>query len=488
MILAIDLGSGSVRVALIDVDGSQHAVWAGPGLPVAARGERREIDLDSLMTSVRALLDQAARYCDERGHSVSAVTCTAVRYAFVLVTAAGRAVASWANTDRAASAVALEVRARTSPEDRRRAGGWVSPLSALARLWWASAALQIGEKLTFLPLNAWLLGQFGASPHCDVTSACDTHAFDIAQQAWLQHVPGIGWPEVVTTGAEVGRFTGGPAMLNSAPLVAGCGDSFAAVNAFTDLLPGDVVVVAGTTTPVMRVLTHDDARAVDENLATISTVVLGDRAEPAAIAERNAGRTGHVTAWICRTVGATADELEQGGAHVPRTLSLHLGPTVAGPATFGVRRPNRMLHLADPDAPLPSAEVLYGAAVRANAWATANHVSTLLRLAAKVATDQARVVVCGGQARSGLFVTSLSTALQMPVIVGPAEPSLLGVAAAAQRGFGRSIGVAVGTGLFFEPEPGDRDAQDAWSARQSELERTAGQPMQRDVPIMIAEG
>ncbi|TXK19253.1 FGGY-family carbohydrate kinase [Homoserinibacter sp. GY 40078] len=458
--VVIDVGSGSTRVGLVDGSGTLLNVWRlRVPLPVrpSALGHD-EIGLEEVRDRVRDLLDECARFCAETGVTPTMVTCTGIRYAFVALESDGSPVLSWTNSDRSAHEIAKELARATDAQTALVLGGRPTALSLVSRLSSLTSRGHVPHGWTIVTLHSWVLMQLGAIAHFDILSAADTRSLDLADATWREPLAGVGAP-LVAPGDVVGSM-GSEWPWQGVPLAAAPGDTYAAVFAFPDLREGDVVVVAGTTTPVVVIT---DAIPEPEPAAAIwSSIAIGGRRR--WLGERNAGRTGQGIEWarhLTRTDAADIDAVASSAHPGAGGVAVYLGQSVAAPTDFGNSSGPHVVSLPGREIAQADRAALLRACLEANAWAAGHHANSLLAL--QVAADQ-RVLVCGGQVHSDVFLRSLAFAVDAPLFAGEPDASILGCARIAS-GAGSSAG-AVDTPLRgVEPYPRSDDlanARDGW--------------------------
>lgn len=158
---------------------------------------------------------------------------------------------SWANVDRSAahdwSAWVL------NKQEFARRGGMANPLSLHSRVRSDPGRDALAEKRWLaMPLHAWVLSELGAEPFYDRASTLDTRMLDIYTQDWVDRYEELSFARLVDAGELVGRLQSVPGAdnLGGAELFASGGDTASAVSALYGLRVGDVVMIAGTTTPV----------------------------------------------------------------------------------------------------------------------------------------------------------------------------------------------------------------------------------------------
>ncbi|MGF3031274.1 FGGY-family carbohydrate kinase [Microbacterium alcoholitolerans] len=444
MIVAVDVGSGSVRAGLVAEEGIVHVARRTGALAVTP-GRLLGLDLMNLWARIADALAEVAVVADERGVAVDALTCTAIRYATVWSSPESEkswSQQSWANLARADRIDVDVLQASLTRHDVGRLGGWPTALSLSSRI--ASARrwdLSPPEESVPLSVSSWILGRMGAVAHIDDVSWADGRV-DARNAPWA--LPRR------SAGAMVGEYNGviaGTERWRGARLAVSPPDTVAALHALGGLVPGDAVAIAGTTTPVVAVAADDDT----ESSASIDEASWLPFAEGLRLAESNAARTGESV----RAMSLLLDE--RGDVAVERigTVRSFLGQTLVAPRRLGESAPAQGIEFQESFAQADRGDLMRSA-IEANAWAT----DTQLRRVEHQAGRPGRRFVCGGQTRSAAFLRLLAAAGGRPVEVVSAEVTLLRAAAAAAGARGAEPSVVV-----VEPDIDVAQEPQLWARR-----------------------
>ncbi len=465
-LVAIDFGTGAVRSVVFDPHGVQlgeayreisyDAVPQGPPGACDFSGQR-------MWRVIGRAVQGSLRDAGVRPDDVLAATATSQRHGIALVGRRGETLYAGPNRDSRGVAV-------FNPGEDAAAypinGRWPLPILAPYRLkWFRRHQPHVLERASaMLMLNDWVVFQLCGEAACADSGAAESLLFDIKALDWsprlAEHfgVPRSLLPSIVRGGDLVGRVTARAAKVTGlrqgTPVVAAGGDTQCAVLGLGGITPGDVAVVAGTTAPVQSVT---DSPALDPAGRTWTGVHV-----PAGrwVHESNAGAAGILLRWFRDTFGPAArsrrakaeayEALFGLAANVPPGadgLQAVMGSSPMDPQRAYTRI--RAFVFA-PDGPAQ-----FEAAVGRAHFARALMESIVYAIKANFdqlpevsAAEPRQVALCGGCARSAVFVDLLANVLDRPVAMARAqEVTALGAAICAAVGAGvyRSIDEAVGS-------------------------------------------
>lgn len=257
-LLAIDVGTGSCRAVLFDLDGQQLAIgqreYSHRELPGAPGSQVFDTDAnwELICACTREALDGVAP------DAICAVSATSMREGMVLYDARGREIWACPNVDARAGPEATElVGSGVADEIYERAGDWVS-ITAPARFrWLARHEPDLFASIAHVGmLGDWVLtrltGEFATDPSLGSSSGM----FDLAQRDWSEHVLGLCeldrsvFPQVLEPGTIVGRVTAAAAqdtgLREGTPVAVGGADTQLSLLGIGVTEPGRLTVVGGS--------------------------------------------------------------------------------------------------------------------------------------------------------------------------------------------------------------------------------------------------
>jgi len=186
--LAIDLGTGSCRAIVFDVDGTQRGAgqreWSHAPLPGAPGSQ--VFDTARGWSLICDCIREAIAGAGLAPTDIAAVSSTSMREGMVLYDAAGREIWACPNVDSRASAEAdALVRAGHARRIFERGGDWVSITSPARFLW-----IRQHEPATFAAmahigmLSDWVLTRLTGRFVTDPSSGSSSNLFDLRARAW----------------------------------------------------------------------------------------------------------------------------------------------------------------------------------------------------------------------------------------------------------------------------------------------------------------
>ncbi|MFA5786866.1 MAG: FGGY family carbohydrate kinase [Actinomycetota bacterium] len=437
VVLALDLGTGSVRACLVSCEGK-----------VLARGQRRlhsrapagiptgrEYDERELREAIAASVTDA-RAAARAGTNIAAVTVACMRPACAFLDSAGSPLYLGANRDARGFMESMDLM-RHHRDLLYRVTGQLPPILAWsARIAWFRAnrpeILDATSKVT--GLEGWVLSLFGAEPALDHSSASGTGLYDVRAGGWSEELLDVvGLKEsrlspVVQTGASLGEARGEfsrSLSLEGALVCAGAADSHAAMAGTGGWEPGDTAIVAGTTMPVLRLVSEPGptsprlwaTRYVREGLGVL---------------EANCGESGFAWEWLARALEIEVDELEGLAAKAPPAgVFAHLGTAPQDFSDLVLVRNGGFFFPLPPSMFGVERTGMARAAIESAAWAAAEAIAWL---DADAPGDSLRVT--GGMTRSRLWLACLASALGRPLLVAQEDAASVGAAAFAAAGAG----------------------------------------------------
>ena len=268
--LIVDIGTGNARVAV--------AAPAGEVLSVAREHVRYEkdprypesiyFDPDVLWQQILRLAKEALR--EIPGVRIMAFTATSQREGIVLVGRNGESLIGCPNIDHRGREWEQEI------GDKQRvyalSGRWPSSLFSSLKLvgirhrrgdiWDRTAA--------FLSISDWVQYKLSGVIRYEHSQASETLLYDVADKCWSPELCGYFdidrsmLPPLVSSGEVLGPvlpdLAGGLAAAPSAPVVVGGADTQLAIES-TQPSMNDMVIVSGTTTPIIKVM---DSYVIDD--------------------------------------------------------------------------------------------------------------------------------------------------------------------------------------------------------------------------------
>lgn len=462
-ILAIDLGSGSVRAAVFDLKGRLQGLASAPLTPTTPRDVLlgKEFNPTAVWRQVAGLVAAALKKARTGGGGIAGVAATSQREGIALLDAKGKTLAMGPNSDTRAFFEGQAIDEERGAAVYRVTGHTPSLLFAPAKLRWLEQQRPAvaARVASILSLDGWLAFQLGGERALESSAAAELGLVDISSRALARDLLGsLGFPSIVPPLVQPGRRIGAVTKAAAAatglragtPVIAAGPDTQCALLGMGVRAPGEIGIVAGTTAPVQMAL---DAPIVDEKIRTWSGLHLTQKGW---VLESNASDAGTAYAWLVATLLGRADvsafaEAERLAAKAPAragTLAF-LGPQRADMGNIGPKMGGLLFPIplsiggADRGRLLRAAKENLAFALRAN-------IEQVEEIAQRKAT---RISIGGGMAKSALLCRIIAdTANREIAIAREAEVAALGAAICAAAGAGCFSDIETASRAMHSPE------------------------------------
>jgi sugar (pentulose or hexulose) kinase len=432
--LVIDAGSGSVKTFFVSPSGeiirSTESLW----------------DRDNWSAEkARTIILETIRKLDLASSTVHAVSVTSMREEFVLVNKDGKEVQYTLSP--ASKQHGENVLAEYGESMYDSSGHWPVPDWIVgAILPWLNDEhpKKIAETKSVLMISDWVNHILCGEACTDGTSACETSLYDIKSNNWNWNLieelglPSHIFPEVKNNASRVGevseKIASTTGLPSKTPVIMGGADTQCGLLGMGARL-GDIAAVGGTTTPVQYIV---DNPIIDKNRRTWSNNHL---VENQWILESNGGYTGRAVREAKESLGFSGySELNKEAMNVragSKGLHSYLGPHRfnAGPPYW------EMDKLGD----IPVKQTIVGASnpsrgqqvrsiLESNSYAVK---ANLLQIAEISGVEFSKLLFCGGNTKSSLWMQIQADVLDIPVIVPEVnDGTAIGTAVLASVGSG----------------------------------------------------
>lgn len=451
-LLSLDLGGSGGKALVYDVQEKRFTLttcaWQ---LPPAPEGGPYAFNLgwserwQDLCRITREAIQQAGASPVE----VAGISVSSMRHGMVLINTEGTPIFAVPNKDARAMSEGMELQGEYGDEIYRISGHIPNPVLMAPRLMYLKNNHPdlLAQTDKVLSISDWMAYQLCQVAVCEPTQAGETCLFDLTKNDWAwEFIQKLGlsasiFPRVVATGDKIGLLSekaaaelGLPAGI---PVAAGGADTQLGLLGLGIVGPGEIGIIAGSTTPVMVTTASP---ALDPEKRTWA----GRHAVPNVyVVESNAGAMGSALEWVSglfyedspAPVAALAGDAQHslpGANGVISTIGSQIfnASALALPVdglTFSTMTvpsgPNGRSHLAR--------AVLEGLAfgTKANADQSIQVANTKLQ----------RVHAGGGLTRSALFRQILSNVFSLPLSSDGGQQT---------SAFGAVICAATGAGLY----------------------------------------
>ena len=460
-LMAIDVGTGSVRCAVFDTSGNLVSFAIEPWdyeSPPETFGLGKEFDCGELWKRITRLVREATKRGKISGENILGVSSTSQREGIVLLDGEGKELYGGPNIDVRGILVDSKVREVLTPEVQRITGHWPPSMFAPARLiWFRENKPEVYEKTAhLLMINDWVLYKLSGVYASEPTNAAESLLYDIRKMEWSEEIierlqiPREILPEVHPAGTVVGEVTreasSATGLREGTPVITGGADTQCALLATGALDEGYICTIGGTTTPVQMVLSKPVIDA--ERRIWTGCHLVSDR----WVIEGNCGIMGKVLEWFKNSIAdAEAEEAVERGVDPYDVLSGWAAG--APPGAGGIRAfmgPQIMDFSKELSVP-PSVIVFPSLMLNPEALSKRNMIRSILEnMAFAVRANSEQIVevsgvkfnvmrVTGGLSRSRTLLKILADTLGLPVETPKVKEG---------TSLGCAMCVAVGLGVY----------------------------------------
>ncbi|MEM2133619.1 MAG: FGGY-family carbohydrate kinase [Candidatus Jordarchaeaceae archaeon] len=306
-LIAIDVGTGSVRCAIFDTKGNiisfAQEAWDYES-PPETFGIGKEFNCDQLWERIIRLIKVAMRRGKIDKQNVLGLSSTSQREGVIFLDKKGRELYGGPNIDVRGILVEDKIQKLVKLEFQKITGHWPPSMFAPARmLWFRENKPNVYKKIAhMLMINDWVLYKLSGVYSSEPTNATESFLFDIRSRTWSQEIiegfqisPDI-LPDVYPSGTVVGEITAEVSALTGlkrgTPVVTGGADTQCALVAAGALDEGQICTIAGTTTPIQMTISKPIIDA-ERRIWTCCHIV-----PKMWIIESNSGIMGRVLEWF----------------------------------------------------------------------------------------------------------------------------------------------------------------------------------------------
>lgn len=502
LILVVDLGGSGLRVGVVDDVGNLTILGKRKLQLVYDNDWPGAVEFSSEMESeAKAIIAQAlGNMCRSERSRIRGVVCTSMREGFVLLDSKGDVVYAAPNADYRGIVEAHELSADIGNEIYRRSGQWLTPpdgaIQAPCRLLWLARRdpERFESARTFMMLSDWVASLFSGKFVCERSSASSSALLDLATGEWCQdiiqqlEIPLSLFPEVVPSGITIGPVEAADCsklgLDRNVAVVSGGADTQCSLLGCGVFQPGQVAVVAGTTTPIQIVIDHP---CTDPMMKTWTSYhVVPD----VWVVESNAGKTGFSYAWFADLVAELSgktepdevyrliDELAQQTSPGAGGLTFALDPVLMGELDAGGPEFRGAILGIQSTGKNRTTAAHFARAVMENMAAA--YSANLEQLERVTGYSIDSVMMCGGSTRSQAQVQIVADSTGRRIsIPRQAETTMLGAGISASVVCGmhdslkQAISAMTSTKRQFKPDPGVSDCYRAQHERWRDARKLA---------------
>jgi sugar (pentulose or hexulose) kinase/phosphoglycerate dehydrogenase-like enzyme len=365
-LMAFDLGGGSGRCLLVDVETgdtySSKRNWSYSVAPNTA-GLGYDLDLEDMWRKLGEACRQVMEEAGAGPQDVQGVAATSMRNTTVLLDADDRVLFATPNQDGRALGDALMLAGERGMEFYEAGGHWPGPIFTAPRLiWLRNNAPEVLERTVRTAcLSDWVGFRLSGNLYAERSQAGETMLFDQRKRDWAADlIESLGvsadiFPETVDAGTRIGELSrevaGQLGLAAGIPVAAGGADTQCGLLGAGCTREGDIGAIAGTSMSVQQVCS-------DYVLDGEGRLWSGQHVIPGLyVLESNGLLSGTVLDWFSRILRPDSDDplavlfaeaarSEPGAAGVYSTFGAHVGDARSINVILGSLT---MSHMVTPD-------------------------------------------------------------------------------------------------------------------------------------------
>ncbi|MFH0915885.1 MAG: NAD(P)-dependent oxidoreductase [bacterium] len=308
-LVGVDAGGRSVRCSLVEIESGRVTTVARAWEPKAAVGAgffAFDLDTDRCWRLVGESVRGALSSVGAQAAQVQGIAATGMRFSMVVNDQRGRVLFAVPNRDARAASEAVRLVDDQGWVFNERTGHWPSPIFMAPRLDWLTqnAPEVLARTSVVFSLSDWIGFKMTGETSTDPSQAGGTMLLDLATGDWawdlIDHMrlPRGIFPHVRQSGTLLGTLTDAAAehlgLIPGTPVAVGGADTQCGLLGEGVVTPGQLGVIAGSTTPLQLVTSR---AAVDAGARTWT----GHHVIPGSwVLESNAGAMGETLEWFAR--------------------------------------------------------------------------------------------------------------------------------------------------------------------------------------------
>ncbi|MBE0685518.1 MAG: class II aldolase/adducin family protein [Anaerolineaceae bacterium] len=306
-LISLDLGGSGGKALVYDIQKNQYTLstcsWQLPPAPEAG-SYAYNLGWSERWQELCVITREALQRAGAKPGEVAGISVSSMRHGLVLINKEGVPLLAVPNKDARAISESMDLQGERGDEVYRISGHVPSPVLMAPRLIYIKnnhpdLLAQTYKVLTISDWMAYMLCQVAVS---EPTQAGETCLFDLAKNDWAWGLidelglPKSIFPRIVKTGEKIGTLSPKAAeelgLQAGIPIAAGGADTQLGLLGLGIVGPGEIGIIAGSTTPVM---VTTSSPVLDPNKRTWT----GMHAIPNAyVVESNAGAMGTTLEWM----------------------------------------------------------------------------------------------------------------------------------------------------------------------------------------------
>jgi sugar (pentulose or hexulose) kinase/phosphoglycerate dehydrogenase-like enzyme/ribulose-5-phosphate 4-epimerase/fuculose-1-phosphate aldolase/putative sterol carrier protein len=450
-LMGLDVGGRSGKCVLLNVQTGSVTVTSRSWRPTPVPGSGGfgyQIDTQHFLQLLTETIREGLQRTGAKPAEVAGIAVTSTRHSLVVLDKDGRELLASPNRDGRAGGEGMQLGMEHGTELYQRTGHFPVAIFAAVRLLWLKNTfpdLFSAAKVAFSP-NDWVAYKLCGEVATDLSQACESLAFDLEGSSWSREtltqlsLPPEIFPPIKPSGTKLGVLLSAMAeqlgLQAGTPVAVGGGDTQIALVGCGAHKAGQLVTVAGSTTPLQML--------IEKPLIDPATRVwTGRSALPKQwLLESNAGPMGEGLEWAAsafhpNSPNAVARFMAEAGRIKPGAEGMFssLGAQVMNAASFGLPAASLNMALVDDFDGTTRAHIIARAVLEGLAFSVRANVEQIL---AVPDAPKPEYLLTGGMTRGPLFVQMLADLFNAPLVISD-TPEATGLGAALCAGVGAGL-------------------------------------------------
>jgi autoinducer 2 (AI-2) kinase len=453
-VLALDFGHGGGKALFLDLDSGKRFLSYRGWKYYSPEGDsyRKEFAPDEFFETFCNLVKNLVKKYRVKPEEVVGISTSSMRHAYVFLDKNGKEVYAGPNTDIRGLFYQDTVEQDVKLDLYKTTGQGPALMYMPARLlWFKNEKKEVFKTIHYgLSIGDWLIYRLTGVIATEPSLASATMLYDLEKKRWLFEVldvlglNSVNLPEIHYAGKHIGELTSNVAkkmnLKEDIPVFMGGGDTHLGLLACSALNDGDIGVVAGTSTPIMMVLSKplvDNERRIWSGCH-----ILHDK----WVLEGNGQMGGFSYQWLKDNFEVLLGKDEQETYAYMEKLALKVPPgsddmiASLGAEIFNLNEINivrpGIFTFSQPGHPMNTSPATFGHFIRATlenvSYAIRGNIEQMESIANKKSDE---LKVTGGMSRSNLWLEILSGVTDKKVKAANVEDgTLLGCAMCAAVG------------------------------------------------------
>jgi autoinducer 2 (AI-2) kinase len=450
-LIGLDIGGGGGRCLLVNPDTGDITItfryWPPQTMPQSADWGF-DLNIDLLWRVLGEITKECITNADISAKDVVGIAATSMRQSVVVIDKEDKVLLATPNMDARAVSQTMALTEGRGDELYRRTGHWPIPIFMGPTLLWMAEEMpaELKAARSVMSISDWIAYKLTGNATAEVSQAAESLLFDLGSRNWAEdlvrsfNLPRGIFPRVVDAGTKVGELTADAAehlgLKAGIPVAAGGADTQSGLLGTGAVGPGQLAVIAGTTTPIQLVT---DRPYIDQQkrLWASAHVVPG-----MYVLESNSGGMGTALDWVARAVYKDSPDpvaalTTEAGLASPGADGIisTVGASVFNAAAMDLPLDTLTFSTTNKERDQHGRTNLARAVLEGMAYAVKANIGQILEV---TGDDKYEISVVGGMSRSKVWTQIISDVIGKTVNVG-ALPEITALGAAVCAGVGAGV-------------------------------------------------